>query len=563
MAWSVPPLASWASRTRFVPAALQMMVSCRDPTLTANGEGYWHAKTKSRMKCVSSLPLILGIALLQANVATAAGRVTIDRPDDIAGYQVHLMYVVPSDGTDAQLDTNGQIATSAAAWNAWLGRQTGGKTFRLDTYQGSPDITFLRLNLSDSEIASFGGQARDVIEQAMNTAGFGQPNKIYAVYYGGRSTVTCGNGAYPPTLPGNAAVVYLNGEPPNARPCNTNPLGMSVSNPGYFEYLMVHELMHTLGFVAACAPHQTLAGHVSDSNSDLMYSGPLPWVPSVLDIGHNDYYMANIPGCPDLARNAYLSYPDTRGLVAAVLPTSRSVEISATATVFATVINTTDVTATSCGIYPGTVFAASLDYQAVDPRTNVPTGMLNSPGTIAAHSAQSYVVAVTPSGPLSAVEIPLTFQCGFGTPATVRIGLNTVLLSASAIPGPDIVALAATVNGNGIVDVAGVGGSGAFAVATVNLGAGGQINASADTGGAALPIIVSLCQTIPATGACLGAPTSSVTMQISSGKTPTFAIFVSGIGPVRFDPANNRIFVRFKDTGGVTRGSTSVAVRTQ
>jgi hypothetical protein len=54
-----------------------------------------------------------------------------------------------------------------------------------------------------------------------------------------------------------------------------------------------------------------------------------------------------------------------------------------------------------------------------------------------------------------------------------------------------------------------------------------------------------------------------VTTQIDAGETPTFGIFVQGTGAIPSDPAANRIFVRFKDAGGVTRGSTSVAVRTQ
>jgi len=54
-----------------------------------------------------------------------------------------------------------------------------------------------------------------------------------------------------------------------------------------------------------------------------------------------------------------------------------------------------------------------------------------------------------------------------------------------------------------------------------------------------------------------------VTTQIDAGATPTFAIFVAGSGPVTFDPAANRVFVRFRDGGGTIRGATSVAVRTQ
>src|SRR5262249_2418769 len=109
----------------------------------------------------------------------------------------------------------------------------------------------------------------------------------------------------------------------------------------------------------------------------------------------------------------------------------------------------------------------------------------------------------------------------------------------------------------------GVNGTGVFAVATVNVGAGGQITVSADTGGANLPITIFVCQTNPATGVCLGQLGPTVTTQINAVQTPTFAIFLQGTGNVAVDPGNKRIVVRVKDGGGVTRGATSVAVRTQ
>src|SRR5262245_24076452 len=104
---------------------------------------------------------------------------------------------------------------------------------------------------------------------------------------------------------------------------------------------------------------------------------------------------------------------------------------------------------------------------------------------------------------------------------------------------------------------------GAFAVATANVGGSGEITARADTGATTLPLALALCRTDPATGSCASPAGPAVTTSVIVGETPTFGIFVSAAAQVPFDPANHRIFVRFKDATGITRGSTSVAVRTQ
>ena len=146
--------------------------------------------------------------------------------------------------------------------------------------------------------------------------------------------------------------------------------------------------------------------------------------------------------------------------------------------------------------------------------------------------------------------------------APSQTGLNTVLLSASTTPVPDIVALAAS-GDPGIVDIPGATGTGVFAVATVNVGASASITATANTGAASLPVTLSLCETNPASGACLAPPAASVSTTINANGTPTFGIFVTGSGTVAFAPATNRITVQFTDGSGVVRGATSVAVRTQ
>lgn len=249
-------------------------------------------------------------------------------------------------------------------------------------------------------------------------------------------------------------------------------------------------------------------------------------------------------------------------LFAAALPSSRSVQVGATATAFGTILNTGSTAATGCRISPVTIVSATFHYQTTNA-SNQLTGTLDTPVDIPANGAQSFIFSFTPSQPFSPTDVELRFDCTDSNPAPVTIGLNSLLLSASATPVPDIVALAATPTQDGVVALPGVGGASAFAVATVNVGASGGITASVDTGGASLPIAVSICQTNPGTGTCLSGAAATVTTTVAAGATPTFAIFVSAVGSVPFDPASSRIFVRFKDGLSITRGSTSVAVRTQ
>jgi hypothetical protein len=201
-------------------------------------------------------------------------------------------------------------------------------------------------------------------------------------------------------------------------------------------------------------------------------------------------------------------------------------------------------------------------FQTTNPTTNALTGTANTPANIASGAAQSFVIAFTPTAAFAPTNVAFTFGCANANPATSLAGVNTLNLSASTTPVPDIVALVASTD-PGFVDIPGAAGTGVFAVATVNLGADATITAAANTGAANLPVTLTICQTNPTSGACLAAPTPTVTTDIQPNATPTFGIFAKGSAAVADSPGVNRVFVTFTDAGGVLRGETSVAVRTQ
>ena len=234
-------------------------------------------------------------------------RTTTDMPDNNSReYQVKIVYALPSDGIDRALDTDGTIGRSVGSFQQWLDAQSGGKRFRVDTFRGRLDILFFRMSQTDAAISATGPSVRDEIEKEIRAASFFNPMKLYAVYYDGRSTYACGGGAWPPKLPGHVAALYLQGAPRGDPPCSPIQFAPSESQPRYWEFSMIHEIFHSLGIVAPCAPNHVLDGHVWDDPKDLMYKGVEPWSPSKLDTNRDDYFTHG-KQCLDLANSVFIT----------------------------------------------------------------------------------------------------------------------------------------------------------------------------------------------------------------------------------------------------------------
>ena len=241
-------------------------------------------------------------------------RAVVDLPDDVTGDQVHVMYVLPSDGSDRQLDVNGAITNSIAAWNGWFTAQTGGTRMRLDTFDGVPDVTFVRLPQTDAAVAAT-GDGRGQIEADLHTLGFNAPGKVYAVYYdGSRRVLRRGR------LSAHARRQRGRAQPAGPRSPG-QPAGRLRVEPGGCGRRDSRLLRLQHG--ARGPPHARLrrrvrAAHLGPGSRRRLQ--PRPDVqpedhtgrargssPPCSTPDHDDYYRHSIPGCLDLARSAFLT----------------------------------------------------------------------------------------------------------------------------------------------------------------------------------------------------------------------------------------------------------------
>jgi hypothetical protein len=250
-------------------------------------------------------------------------------------------------------------------------------------------------------------------------------------------------------------------------------------------------------------------------------------------------------------------------LVAAILPSSRSVQVPNPATVFATTINSSSSAATGCRISPVTNVNGRFLYQTTDPATNQLTRSPNTPVTIPADTAQSFLLAFTPAAAQTSSDVMFVYVCAGMASAVPIIGVNTVRIVFDTNPVPDMIAVGLTPSNDGYSHTGCDNGTGLFAIASINIGVSASLTARARVSNASLPLTTTVCQTDPNTAQCLSTPAPTVTATVGQNQSTTWSAFLQASGPIAIDPANNRVFFEFVDAGGIVRGSTSTAVTTQ
>ncbi len=292
---------------------------------------------------LAALAVVLSLTTAPSEAARPTPRATADRPGT-SGLRVHLVYLLAQGQRDRRLDTDGTLERVAGSLQAWTRRETGGRTWRLDTWTSggrkAADVTFVR-SAHSSFMCEFafvtdtrcveglvrsrtGGPSShpvDLVAADLARAGLSDPAVRYLVLVQGTANNICGQGQAPedtdrdPAHVGHVAAVFL-GDPncPNDAP----------GSGGQVDWALAHELLHNDGAVPLGAPHVCTgtAGHVCTAGlangspytdaldperADIMYPAPGAALNDVhLDRGHDDYYGTTV-GLRDVADSPYLT----------------------------------------------------------------------------------------------------------------------------------------------------------------------------------------------------------------------------------------------------------------
>jgi hypothetical protein len=234
-----------------------------------------------------------------------------DAIDQVAGSQVHVVHVIPSDRSPSYGEAEvGHVLDVAETWL----EANGGRGFRFDTYGATTEFSTLRIAETAADIEFESQNPSGWWREWMTADGFGVANKAYIVFVDGVDTGgLCGLGG------GQWARMMTSA-------CGGSFTGSLPRTTGTWTSLLsarttAHEMLHVLGAVAPCAPNGNGQGHVNDV-ADLMsttdFTGPtgelLPGYSMLVDAGHDDYWGNGGLVCsgepwPDVSQSPFLDAP--------------------------------------------------------------------------------------------------------------------------------------------------------------------------------------------------------------------------------------------------------------
>ena len=218
-------------------------------------------KKRLTLLAIGAALLSLGLSPISAQADQPNTRSTIDQPDDFSGFQIHVVYVVPKDSPDENLDTNGAVTDFLNGAKTFLDKQVG-KHLLIDTYQGKYDITFLKSQYTVAELSkksvttsdSSVGDAGPLLinEYAATQAPSSNPKSYFFYLNVSLGSSFCG---YATMGKSNWGIGF------SSSSCGVPPFSAATGQLGvnYLSSTFVHEMFHSFS-----------VPHVCMDNTDLM-----------------------------------------------------------------------------------------------------------------------------------------------------------------------------------------------------------------------------------------------------------------------------------------------------
>lgn len=229
---------------------------------------------------------------------------------------------------------------------------------------------------------------------------------------------------------------------------------------------------------------------------------------------------------------------DSRNIQFSILPSARSVQTGQTATVFGTALGQT-VDMSDCELVLGAGGAGrTLSWRLLDGNNQPTADAENATFSLNAANGrrQNLLIAITSPSAGDTTDVTIIVRCPAPSlPSTdfyantIYPGVNTLALTVSDTPRPDIIVIGSSLTSDGYVRLPSPGARRPAAISAVNIGAAANVEVSANTGAYDLPVTLEVCET-NASGVCTSARAERLTVNFAQNEVRTFNVYVQSNG---------------------------------